>query len=61
MSNPSGFTWRSWGDTQDEALASQRRAEAEERCPGEIWLDEFMREAKEIDIEMKKLRERSKK
>lgn len=56
MSSPNcGFTWQSWDDVQDDALRSQRRAEAEERCAGEIALDEFMAEAREIDAEMKSL------
>ena len=51
MSAPNGFTWQSWADTQDDALRSQRRAEAEERCAGEIWLDEFMGQSREIKRE----------
>ena len=51
MSNPNGFTWLSWNDTQDEALASQRRGESEQS-----WIDGFMTEATEIDIELKQLR-----
>lgn len=49
------FTWRSWQETQDEALAAQRRGEAEERCMGEIHADWFMATAREIDREMKEL------
>jgi len=51
MSNPSGFTWQSWDDTENEALASQRRDESEQS-----WIDGFMTEATEIDIELKQLR-----
>ena len=46
-----GFTWQSWDDTQEEALASQRRDESEQS-----WIDGFMTEATEIDIELKQLR-----
>ena len=52
MSNPSGFTWQSWDDTENEALASQRRDESEQ-----AWIDGFMTEATEIDIELKQLME----
>ena len=51
MSNPSGFTWQSWDDTQEAALASQRRDESEQ-----AWIDGFMTEATEINIELKQLR-----
>ena len=49
MSNPTGFTWLSWNDTQDEALASQRRGESEDLHA------ERMREIEEIDDDMKTL------
>ena len=47
-----GFTWESWDDTQEAALASQRRDESEQS-----WLDRFGDEAKEIDDELKQLME----
>ena len=47
-----GFTWKSWDDTENEALASQRRDESEQS-----WIDGFMTEATEIDIELKQLME----
>ena len=46
-----GFKWKSWDDTENEALASQRRDESEQS-----WIDGFMTEATEIDIELKQLR-----
>ena len=46
-----GFKWKSWDDTQEAALASQRRDESEQS-----WIDGFMTEATEIDIELKQLR-----
>ena len=49
------FNWQSWNETQAEADASAHRAESEARCPGEIWLDEFMAQAKEINDEMQQL------
>ena len=54
MSNPNGFTWQSWNDTQDEALASQRRGESEDLHA------ERMREIEEIDDEFKQLKEEMK-
>jgi len=45
-----GFTWQSWDDTQEEALASKRRDESEQ-----AWIDGFMTEATEINIELKQL------
>ena len=42
MSNPNGFTWESWDDTENEALASQRRGESEDLHA------ERMREIEEI-------------
>ena len=57
MSNPSGFTWQSWNDTQDEALASQRRDESEQAWLGEQVHAERMRKIGELDIEFKQLLE----
>jgi hypothetical protein len=52
MSSPNGgFNWQSWADTQDDAVRSQRRAEAEEECLGVQHLNEFMEQAREIKRE----------
>ena len=52
MSNPSGFTWQSWEDTQEDYVKSQMREESEQ-----TWLESFMEQAEEIDIEFKQLKE----
>lgn len=58
MSSPNcGFNWLSWADTQEDALRSQSRADAEEECLGVQHLNEFMKEAREIDEAMKHLLE----
>ena len=49
-----GFNWRSWQDTQEEALRSQRRAEAEDEQPFLDRVAEVGRELEEFNKEFTK-------